>query len=164
MSDSSINNSPRRSARIQLTSQSNIQNQLKNQRNNPLKKADKTMTTFISKDSIKTKSNTKDNSDIKEMEVTVTVEQPEVIISSDNGKGKEKQSDIDKSTINFEENNGNLWTEVTNKKKKIKNIDNTAVNPEMTEEEDKVSVASYETDNSFHPDWRQEFNTKKFKI
>ncbi|CAG8649781.1 9543_t:CDS:2, partial [Diversispora eburnea] len=35
--------------------------------------------------------------------------------------------------------------------------------PEVIEE-DKESVVSYETDNSFHPDWRQDFNAKKFKI
>ncbi|CAG8642752.1 3894_t:CDS:1 [Diversispora eburnea] len=150
MSDSSTSVYTRRSARIQLASQSNMQTQLKSQRNNSIKKVDKTTASFTSKDSLNTKSNTKDNSDIKEMEVTVMIEQPEVIMNSGNGKGKEKQSDIDESTTDIEKNNGNVWTEVTNKKKKAKYTNNTALNSNIIE--DKESVASYETDNSFHSD------------
>ncbi|CAG8639733.1 3701_t:CDS:2, partial [Diversispora eburnea] len=97
------------------------------------------------------KSNIKNNSDIKDMEIMVTIEQPEVIINNDNDKGKGKQIDIEELTIDIEENNGNEWTEVTNKKKKAKNIDNTAIDPEVIEE-DKESVVSYKTDNSFHSD------------
>src|SRR5688572_23061123 len=105
MSDSSTISSPRRSTRIQLASQSNIQTQLKNQRNNLLKKVDKTTVPFISKETINTKSNMKNNSDTKEMEVTVTIEQPEVIINNNNDKGKGKQIDIEEVTIDIEENN-----------------------------------------------------------
>ncbi|CAG8658609.1 2838_t:CDS:1, partial [Diversispora eburnea] len=50
MSDSSSSGPPRRSTRIQLVSQSNIQTQLKNQRNNPIKKVNKTAASFISKE------------------------------------------------------------------------------------------------------------------
>ncbi|CAG8631177.1 4619_t:CDS:2, partial [Diversispora eburnea] len=74
-------------------------------------------------------------SEIKDMEVTVTIEQPEVIINNDNDKGKGKQIDFEDLTIDIEENNGNEWTEVTNKKKKAKNIDNTAIDPEVIEED-----------------------------
>ncbi|CAG8615042.1 1930_t:CDS:2 [Dentiscutata erythropus] len=132
MSDSSTSGPPRRSTRIQLASQSNIQTQLKNQRNNPIKKVDKTVASFISK------------------EIT-------------NIKSKGKRIDFEDLTIDIDENNGNEWTEVTNKKKKAKNIDNTAIDPEVIEE-DKESVLSYETDNSFHPDWRQDFNEKNLKF
>ncbi|CAG8615550.1 11176_t:CDS:2, partial [Diversispora eburnea] len=115
MSDSSTSGSPSRSTRIQLASKSNMQTQLKNQRNNPIKKVDKSAASFISKEPTNIKSNIKNNSDIKDMEVTVTIEQPE--------------------------------TEVTNKKKKAKNMDNTAIDSEVIEE-DKESVLSYEIDNS----------------
>ncbi|CAG8656121.1 416_t:CDS:2, partial [Diversispora eburnea] len=60
---------------------------------------------------------------------------------------KGKRIDFEDLTIDIDENNGNEWTEVTNKKKKAKNIDNTAIDPEVIEE-DKESVLSYETDNS----------------
>ncbi|CAG8643883.1 11963_t:CDS:2, partial [Diversispora eburnea] len=66
---------------------------------------------FISKEPTNIKSNIKNNSDIKDTEVTVTIEQPEVIINNDNDKGKGKQIDIEELTIDIEENNGNEWTE-----------------------------------------------------
>ncbi|CAG8803709.1 26746_t:CDS:1, partial [Dentiscutata erythropus] len=86
---------------------------------------DKTAASFISKEPTNIKSNIKNNSDIKDIEVMVTIEQPEVIINNDNDKGKGKQIDFEELTIDIEENNRNEWTEVTNKKKKAKNIDNT---------------------------------------
>ncbi|CAG8619713.1 11016_t:CDS:2, partial [Diversispora eburnea] len=124
---------------------------------------DKTVAPFISKEPTNIKSNIKNNSDIKKIEVTVTIEQSEVIINNDNDKSKEKQIDIEELTIDIEENNENEWTEVINKKKKAKNTDNIAIDPEVIEE-DKESVVSYEMNNSFHSDWRQDLNAKNSKF
>ncbi|CAG8698459.1 989_t:CDS:2, partial [Dentiscutata erythropus] len=93
--------------------------------------------------------------------------QPEVIIlSKDKGKNKEITTEqnvpFDKQSLENNPLGGNVdeseWTQVTNKKNKQKNIVNTQ-NPTLNDE-DKESIASYETENSHHPDWRQEQETE----